>query len=361
MGMRSASGLALLVVISILAGSSQTAEGQVIIELPSYSEGDFWTYETLLPSLAVLPDGEGVGIDIELHGNLTIRIEGLEQVDIGGSVREVYNTSQSLDVEARGALAISFGNVTTDATFSGSITLNASIYLDREGLEPLRIVSELKVDLGATVESPGFEVTLPVEANGTLAAMMEYTNDNWTFPLGVGQRGEEEFRMTGEGYVQVAAFGNTSESSESLEANGTLLHHAEGEKSLDVPAGTFGTLVVNSTLELEEGLLPLAILPGAAGYELAYWSSEVGAPVRREMYNDVGELQAELSLTAYRYQSAEFLTVLGLRIIHWVGIIVAAAVAVAVLVLIMTRQRPPVQINIPPETEHKEETVGRSR
>ncbi len=328
--------LTVVIALVITVVPSQQALAQEVIDLPTYTAGDFWRYEIRIPDISdLLEEEELIPVDLIFHANLTVMIEGVEEVDVNGETRSTYNSSQSLEIQVGGSAEISLGEEVTNVTFTGNVGLNASLYLDQDGLEPLKMQADAGVYLTLGIESFGFDIPAPVEANGTAELVLEYTRDTWDFPLEVGNRGEEEFRGTGTAYGEFTLLGETTGNGSSFHSNATVIREVEREETVDVSAGTFRTLVVKTTVQWEDEGAPTTV----PGWELVYWSSQAGAPVKREVYNETGGLQAELNLTDHRYQTAERLSILGLDIIYWIPIGIGVAVVVAVLVLLARRAR----------------------
>ncbi len=217
---------------------------------------------------------------------------------------------------------VTFFDLILNATFEANLTLDGSVFLTEAGLEMVAAELEFEAEATITTEEGGFEVAIGADANGTLQAEFEYIEDTWEFPLEVGSQGQEALQVTGSAFVRATVLGNTTDTSTPLEANATFAHEVEGVDTVEVPAGTFDTLVINTTVEEDAE---------AVGYMLTYWSSEAGGPVKRDLFAE-GQHVAALNLVEYRYRAAQRLTILGLDAIYWIPIGVGVAVIVAVLV-----------------------------
>ncbi len=321
--------LAVVALLSFVTIAPQTAVGQSVIELPIYAVGDFWTYEIILAPLADIVGEEEIA-GLSVGGNITITIQALEDAEIEGESVSVYNASHSLDFQVRGSADLTIGEISAGFSVFGSATMEGSLLLRQEGLEPLRAESDTSAILNLTTDISPVPFTAG-SVTGTQEVTIKYTHDSWAFPLETGDAGEERFRSTGQGGLQLILLGNTTDFPFSYSLNGTVQYLAQDEEEVTVPAGTFGTLVVNSTLKDEDGQ--------QLGYELAYWSSSAGAPVKRDMFSTGGELITALNLTDHRYQEAERLTILGLDVIYWIPIAAGVAVIVVVLLLIARRSK----------------------
>lgn len=327
--MRSASFLVIFAAL-FLTIPAQSALAQEMVEQPVYAPGDFWTYDASSPVIQEVLDelGETAG-DVEVNFEFTVRVEGTEDRDIGGSTVTVYNVTYIVEVSASGSGEFTLDSNTTNITLSSTASSEVSAYLDRDGLEILQAQGTFEFVVNATTKDGGGEVTIGFEGNGTLAVTTVYDIDTWSFPLQEGNQGREESRSTGEASF-LSEFLGINET-QSLSSNVTALYKVEGNTSVTVPSGTFDTLVVNSTFEDEQGV-------PAPGYELAYWSSHAGGPVKMESYDGLGQQVAVFNLTAYRYQATERLTILGLDAIYWIPIGVGSAVLVGVVVWFLTRR-----------------------
>ncbi len=193
------------------------------------------------------------------------------------------------------------------------------------------------MELSALVE--GLPLTLPLMGSGSMEVTIDYVADSWSFPYELGNVGSEEFRATGSSSFQFT-FDNTTESSTDVSANGTMNYEAIREETVTVGAGTFSTLVVNTTVGPGDDDFPVE-LALAIGPQISYWASAVGAPVKQQMLDTSGEVIVEFNLASYRYQAAARLTILGLDVIYWIPIVAVIAGGVIIVVFLRSRRKPP--------------------
>lgn len=338
--MRNVAGLTILFLFVLVAASPMTALAQQVIERPGYATGDFWTYEVVLREIPELNETEDIVLNIAVTGNYTVTIQGLESVDIGGESVMAYNASRVLTFEIDGTVGIPLEDPPIDTSVSGTISVNDKVYMAQDGLEILMVNTSMEIDLELSALDEGVQLTLPLMGSGSTEMTVDYVTDSWSFPYELGNTGSERFRTTGNSHFQFTLFGNTTESSAGVSANGTMIYEAVREETVTVGAGTFSTLVVNTTVEPEDDDLPVEIAL-AIGPQLSYWASQVGAPVKQEIRDGSGETVVEFNLISYRYQAAERLTILGLDVIYWIPIVAVIAGGVIVVVILRARRKPP--------------------
>ncbi len=197
--------------------------------------------------------------------------------------------------------------------------------------------TSLEAELTAEIED---FISLPVSGTGDFEVEFEYGTDTWSFPYELGKEGSEAFQAAGMLHFEFNLLGNITVFSSDVSANGTFIHDAVKEEAVTVGAGTFSTLVVNTTVEPEDSDFPPEVTL-ILGSQLTYWASEVGAPVKREILDGSGETLVEFSLTSYRYQAAERLTILGLDVVYWIPIVAVIAGGVVAVLFFRARRKPP--------------------
>ncbi|MFQ6013063.1 MAG: hypothetical protein ACE5LS_05410 [Thermoplasmata archaeon] len=318
----------LLVALFLVAAP---AGGQASVGLPTYTAGDFWTYDLAL--LAPLDLPENTSAAFTLAGNSTVTIQESEMRSIGGEIRSVFQATHALRASAVGSASIAFFDETTNATFTAVASVDETVYLDTEGLEVWERHTEFTLDASVDLEIGGVTVSTSIEANGTVDLILNYTVNTWNFPLTVGNTGEERVNATGSSFFQLTFLDDVNTSSTPLAFNATSSFEALSEETIDVPAGSFTTVVVANTPVAEEPLMPTNVTT------LAYWSGAVGAPVRYVVTNETGEAQVELVLTSYRYQAAESISILGLDIAVALPILVGVAAVAIILAVVLGRRR----------------------
>lgn len=315
-------GLPLLLLLLFLAAAVQPGVAQETLELPTYAPGDFWTYDVLFPGLDALLEELDENVTLTVEAELTSTIEGTEARDVGGTSVDVYNASQHAEFAVSGDVDLNLSGFPLSLEFTANITLDGSVYMTTAGLE--LVAANLAVEAVVVAEGETF-----AEANGTLVAEIEYTQDTWEFPLEVGSSGEEAFDAVGDAFATVTALDETMSLPASFNGSATFVHEVERAESVEVPAGTFDTLVINTTIEEETEVL---------GHMLTYWSAQAGGPVKRDVISE-GEIVASLELTDYRYRAAERLSILGLDAVYWIPIGVGAVVVVVVILRLAMRGR----------------------
>ena len=336
--MRHGMHFAILLLVFALSIVSAPASGQSSVERPTYTAGDFWAYD--LNVLAEFEFPENTTATFDLSGNSTLTIQGSEMRNIRGEVRSVYRATHALRIGATGSVSIDLFGSVTNATFSALISADETAYLDTEGLEVWERHTEFALNVSVELEvSPGV-FSISTEANGTIEMAMNYTTNTWSFPLTVGQTGEEAFNATGTSFFRSPVYNITDPLNvtyDSISApiafNATTSFEALREETITVPAGTFTTVVVASTPGTAETPIPTNISA------LAYWSGAVGAPVRYAATNETGEEQVEFVLTSYRYQVAESLSILGLDIAVAIPLLVGIAIVAIILTIVLGRRR----------------------
>lgn len=334
MPMRSVALFTALLLFSLVAVSPMTAVAQTTIDRPEYAVGDFWSYDIILgePLMSQnLGEFQDLLENFTIETSLEIRVEAMEEVMVDGTPQMAYVMSQELALSVDGTIEMELApGEFLNATVNASVTVDNTNYLTTEGLETLMTNASLDVDLSLGVDSEGIVVTIPVTMTGYVALDFDYLSDDWSFPWEVGTQGSEVFEATGMSYLLLDAFGNMTETSTPLWGNATVNHEVEREAMITVEAGTFSTLAVRSTVVPEN-------LTESVGSDLAYWASQVGAPVRHEFWNESGELLA-LNLTAYRYQATEGFQIFGVDAIIFIPIVVAVGAVVAIVVILLMRR-----------------------
>ncbi|MFQ5908657.1 MAG: hypothetical protein ACE5JE_07530 [Thermoplasmata archaeon] len=316
------------------------AGGQASMERPTYTAGDFWVYNLILPTEVELPENATVTID--LAGSSRLTIQGSEMRNIRGDLRSVYQATHALELSAEGSASIEFFGEFINATFTATVTVDETAYLDTEGLEVWERHTEFDANVSADLEvAPGATVATSIAANGTVEMAMNYTTNTWGFPLTVGKTGEEGFNTTGTTHFQFTLLGNQTSESGEIAFDAVSSFEALREETITVPAGEFTTIVVASTPGTGEIPIPVNLST------LSYWSSTVGAPVRYAATNETGDVQVEFVLTGYRYQATE-LSILGLPAAVAIPILVGIAAVAIILVVVLGRRRRPAMPPPPP-------------
>lgn len=320
----------LLLVIALLL-TTLPAGGQGTVDRPTYTRGDFWAYDLTLLAPVEFPNNTSA--TFTLTGNTSVTIEGSEERTIGGEARTVYNSTGKVRASADGDLSFTFFNETTNATFTASLSVDETVYLDPNGLEALERRTTFAADIELGIDAGGgVTVSVTFAANGSAELTTDYTFNAWDFPITVGNVGEERFNATGQSFVQLIAGGNTTSSSAPIYLNGTNAYEAVREETVTVPAGTFSTVVVAST-PAQTGM------PVTNASVLAYWSGAVGAPVRYAFTNETEVEVAELVLTGHSYQFNSALTILGVDALLLLPILVGIAILAIILAIVLGRRR----------------------
>ena len=339
--MRHGMHFALLMLVFSLFVVTAPASGQASMERPTYTAEDFWAYDLNLPTEIDLP--ENTTVDINLTGDSRVTIQGSEMRTIRGEVRSVYEATHALQVSAEGTVSLDIFGEFINATFTATVTVDETAYLDMEGLEVWERLTEFDLNVSAELEvAPGTSLLTSIEANGTVEMALNYTTNTWGFPLTVGQTGEEGFNATGTTFFQLTFFGDSTSESGEIAFDATSSFEALREETITVPAGQFSTIVVANTPGTEGTPVPVNVST------LAYWSSAVGAPVRYAATNETGAVQVEFVLTNYRYQVAESLSILGLDIAVAIPLLVGIAVVAIILAIVLGRRRRPTMPSPPP-------------
>ncbi len=337
--MRNVAGLTILFFFLLVAVSPLTALAQQTIERPTYVAGDSWTYDVVLGELPEFNETEDIVLNVEVSGTYTVTIEGLEEVSIGGTSVMAYNASRVFTLRIVGTVGIPLEDPPIDASVSGNVTVSDTVYMAQAGLEILSADTLLEIDMELSALVEGLPLTLPLMGSGSMEVTIDYVADSWSFPYELGNVGSEEFRATGSSSFQFT-FDNTTESSTDVSANGTMNYEAIREETVTVGAGTFSTLVVNTTVGPGDDDFPVE-LALAIGPQISYWASAVGAPVKQQMLDTSGEVIVEFNLASYRYQAAARLTILGLDVIYWIPIVAVIAGGVIIVVFLRSRRKPP--------------------
>ncbi len=345
--MRIVAGLTVLFLLALVTVSPMAALAQQTIERPNYTPGDFWRYEVLLGEIPSFNETEDIVLDIDVTGTYTVTIDGLEELDIDGEATMAYDVSRSFELAVEGVVEIPLEGFPINASVSGNVTVTDSSYMAQEGLEVLTMDTSAELDITLTTEFEGIEASLSLTGTATSELAFDYVTNTWSFPYELGNEGTQESLATGTTYFQLTFFDNTTQSSEDVSANVTYTHEAVREETVTVGAGTFSTLVVNTTVAPEGDDLPLEVSL-ISGSQLSYWSSQVGAPVKQEILDDSGDVILELNLISLKYQVAERLSILGVDIVYWIAIIAVVAGVVVLVVVLRIRRRPPEVEQQPP-------------
>lgn len=342
--MRSLAPLAVLLALSlvIVSASAQTEEA---LEAPVYAPGDFWEYELDLP--------ESLSLEEELETNVTVEaslrwtVQERTELTLNATTHEVYRIEGVLQVDVTGSSEIpSDSESSSTVTVSGTVTANHTVYVAVEGLEVLRIEAEFS---GSVTISYGEDSTSSFGATlvviGSANATFSYAEDTWAFPLEEGQQGREAFQVTGDVHavLDLPAPLEDLVFDEDFDGPGTFERRVEARESVSVPAGTFDTWVVNTTMASDDNATDVGV-----GFERAYWADAAGAPVQRTFYDDEGQEAARLNLTSYHYAARAGFTILGVEAIVFFPAVAAVAVAAVVAFFLIRRRRPPQPQPVPP-------------
>lgn len=332
----------LAIALLLLVPAVAMAQEEDTFEQPEYAPGDFWRYALD----AELPEEfQSENATVALFANLTWTVEELTEVTVGGETHSAYRVEGVLEVSVSASGSFDFFNETMTLATEGEIQVNHTVYLDEMGLEVLRV--EADVDGSLDISSEGITLTVGIEA--TAHVDFDYTSDTWSFPWSDGETGTEEFATEGEASGTLSLPGSEPLSlDETFNGTDGFHHEVTGHETVSVPAGEFDAWVVK-TVDADDP-------EGDFGWTQAYWSERVGAPVRHEVYNGSGDVQAALNLTDYRYQATEGLQILGVDAVVFIPSVAAIVAAVAIGGWILTRRRPPEQMAPPYESGPVEES-----
>lgn len=309
-----------LLLAATLLSASATAEPP--LDRPTWTPGDWWTYETnttLTPGL-------------NLTGEVTSTFQGNAPLAGPGVGAQAYDVLLSGSGAASGTVAASVGQVSVQ----GSWILTGEERFDPSTLQPVYSLLDLSVN-GTYLGQ------LPFSIRVQNTTTFEILAGDWQYPLAVGSRGS---LTLGYNFTQ-DIHGSLGMDVHDEGTGQWTVGLAMGSPASQVtPAGTF--LVYPVTETWPDG-----------SRERSFPSPQAGNDVRTESYGPNGNLSAVTRLVSYRYQALEPSTFLGLTALQWgIGVAVLAAAVVAIVAFRWTRRR---RTRRPPEDPSSEETTSGPR
>ena len=303
--MRSLHIVALLVALCLvsLAGTASADA----VNRPTWTAGDYWTYETNTTLI------EG----LDLIGTSTVSIAGTIPVSIGGGTVEAFRSVLSGSGEATGYVNTSSGNF----TIRGIWTVTGEERFEPANLHP--VYNLLDLSANGTYGPPGSLIRLPFFLRVQNTTTYAVVSDGWAYPFVPGATGNvtTAYNFTQDVYSSFTGHLNATGTGE---ANFT--YSLAAPVSVTTPAGTFDAYPERE--EMPDGTWRVALL-----------SPRAGNAVQTKTYDSSGNLTSVETLTAYRYQAAEPPTLLGLSTTEWIITLVVVAVAATVLVILLVRRR----------------------
>ncbi len=303
-----------------MLGSSVPATA-TSVDRPSWTVGDFWTYES---NTTVIPG-------LELTGSATSTVFGTYPVATGGQTVDAIRVVLTGSGTAAGTVNTSYGPITVQ----GSWILTGEERLEPAGLHPLYGLLDLQVN-------GTYGGALPFSLRFQNTTTYQVVSDGWTYPLVVGTAGNvtTESNFTQDIYSSV--LGNFHDNGTGKAVFGFAL---SDPVSVATPAGTFEAY-------------PLREDAPDGTWQRLYFSPSAGNDVRMETHDRNGNLTAVSTLVNYRYQAAEPATFLGLTLVGWAVAAAATAAIVIVLVLVKRRARRKKSPPLRGETEAGDPTSG---
>ncbi len=300
--------LVVLLGLSLLPFTSAVSAASV--DRPAWTAGDFWRYQTnttLTPGL-------------NLTGEATSTVAGLQPLPLGPNSVDAWRVGLSGAGTAVGIVRTGSG----DVSVHGSWIVTGEEWFEPRNLHP--VYSLLDVSVNGTYQSV---VPFSIRVQNTTA--FSILVDGWKYPLTVGSSGSltTSINFTQDFY---ASTGTT------VHQNGTtqwtLAFSIGAGRSMATSAGTFDAYPIDERW------------PDGSS-QRSWYSPQIGNDLRTETDDAKGNLTAMTVLVAYRYQTLETPTFLGLTVVQWAIVAPVAAAAATASIILLWRfrrrknQRPP--------------------
>ena len=306
-----------LLLAAALALTAAAPRASAVLERPTYTTGDFWTYATNV--------SEAFGL--ALAGNTTLSVGPVVTISVQGADVAALEVS----VEGGGAFA---GEVPGFGAISGTWTVAGTEHWETGGWRPVRSFLQLT----AEGEIPSDPAPVPFSLQLVNTTTRRVLSDTFPWPVADGASGAVVARWSVTQNATVVFGGFPPESNETtLEADVTTRYLHNGTVSATVPAGTF------SVERIEER-------GPEGGLRVRSFAPRVGNDVLEQDYNETGGLVASSALRAFRYRAGEpappfpWLTVL-------VAVLAAVAGVLGAALALRARRRPRAEVWMPPEKE----------
>ncbi len=263
---------------------------------PTWTAGDYWVYNVTGFSF-----GTSSG-----SGTQRMDVVGQESVTVGGTAYTAYHLKVNITV------TVTTGSTTTTISVPGDEWLRVSDFAPVKSTMSISLFGLTINDVITNTPPPGLQ-----------------------WPLTNGATWTDSYMMTTRsllGSITTTTF-----------SNNTAAYTVQPDTNVTVPAGTFA-------------VTPLKEAAPDSSYNLTYWSSVAGAPVREDTVDVFGSTTTSLVLKSYNYQASASASglFLGLPLLAWIAIIAVIVIVVAAVVFLRMRKprapqaMPPPQAGAPP-------------
>lgn len=280
--------VALLMVVTAVSLAPPT---RASTSAPTWTAGDYWVYNVT---------GFSFGIGTSGSGTWRLDMLGQQSITVGSTSYNTYHLKLNVTI------TVTQGSTTTTISLPGDIWLRTSDFAPVKQSMSLSFLGSTFSETQTNTPPPGRQ-----------------------WPLTPGATWSASYMVT-----SVSALGSIISTTY---RNDTSAYSVQADTSLTVPAGTFT-------------VTPLKESAPDGSYNLSYWSSTAGGPVREDTVDVFGTTTTSLALKSYNYQSGTAVggLFLGLPLLAWIAIIAVIVIVVAALVFLRMRKPRAPQAMMPP-------------
>ncbi|MGI0149388.1 MAG: hypothetical protein ACREDF_07650 [Thermoplasmata archaeon] len=302
----------LVVLVVLLAPIALASNGNVTVEGPRLTAGDYWAYRT----------NTSLESGLFLEGRVTLTVMDRAPTLVEGTLYDAYEMSVSGAGTAAGMVEDEMGSTTA----SGSWVLTGREVVDVGGLTVLSRVFDLEAN--GTLHTAPFPLSFALRAQNTTAYRIQ--GDAWRFPLQVGHSSIVPSQMNfSEDFGLFLGLPTTPIHSAGL-VWWNVTHTLQAPTGLQTPTGQFEAYPIRESY------------PDGT-YTLFFYAPAAGNHARTETHNETSEVSRS-ELVAYRYQALEPARFLGLTLGDWVIAAVSVGVVAAGLLWWRRRKRKAVRL-----------------
>ena len=282
------------------------ADGGASVSGPALSPGDTWTYRT----------NTSLTSGLSLDGRVTLTVTSHQSSVVEGRTYDAYTMSLTGTGTASGTFA-RFGSTPA----SGSWVLTGQQIVDARGLNILSTVVDLEAN--GTLHTQPIPLSFTFSVQNTTSYRLQ--DDTWPFPHSVGDTANVSSQMNfTEDFRLFYGFPTTPVHSAGI-LWWNVTYAFDAAVGIDPPAGHFDTYPIRATY-------------ADGTYTRFFYAPVAGNHARTEAHNGTTPV-ASADLVSYRYQALEPPRFLGLTMIDWTIVAVAAATTCFVFVLWWRRKR----------------------
>lgn len=259
---------------------------------PTWTAGDYWVYNVT---------GFSFGIGSTGSGTYRLDVLGQQSITLASTTYTTYHLKLNVTV------TVTQGSTTTTISLPGDIWLRTSDFAPVKQSLSFSFLTSTITETQTNTPPPGRQWPLTPGATWSANYMVE----------------------------SVSALGSIISTTYS---NDTASYSVQADTSVTVPAGTFSAT-------------PLKEAAPSGSYNLSYWSSTAGGPVREDTVDAFGSTTTSLQLKSYNYQAGGSVggLFLGLPLLAWIAIIAVIVIVVAALVFLRMRKPRAPQAMMPPQ------------